>query len=86
MDITRQQAQDLANFWRTINPATPAEQAVIDKLESDEDAFIAETAHILATPTVTTQNLQGTVTTYTLYSPEALRSAGRNRARRTSSR
>lgn len=87
MDITQQQAQDLAAFWRTINPATPAEQAVIDRLDTDEDAFIAHTTAILndlsARPAVSESNLQGTVTTYTLYGPDALRSAGRRRTNRT---
>lgn len=83
MSITRKQAEDLANFWRTITPANAAEQAIVDKLTADEDAFINQTATILeslSTPAVTDVSVpaDGTVTSYSLFSQEDLRSAGCN--------
>ncbi|MDX3343419.1 hypothetical protein PV409_36280 [Streptomyces sp. ME02-6979.5a] len=79
-DITRTQLEGLADFFATITPATEAEQAGQDLLNSNREAFITK----LATPTIEAAVAGGTVTTTLLYSPERLAEARATRTRRTS--
>lgn len=79
-NITRTQLEGLADFFATIAPATEAEQAGQDLLNSDREAFITK----LATPTVEVAATGGTVTMNLLYSPERLAEARTTRMRRTS--
>ncbi|MGW5989462.1 hypothetical protein ACWFRT_13790 [Streptomyces anulatus] len=79
-NITRTQLEGLADFFATITPATEAEQAGKDLLNSNRETFITK----LATPPVEVAVTGGTVTTTLLYSPERLAEARATRTRRAS--
>lgn len=82
MTTSRQQAEDLANFLRTITPATPGEQDAVNRLLADPTTWITNTAKMIdETPAVSASTSAGTTTVSVLYSPEDLAQAGANRRR-----